>query len=147
MKGGERKKMAKITKKYLQDRCFFKDKTVIKTVDFDGLWAIVKQLDEKDQHSIFRISDIVIKPLNENQIDALCSYLPNEIKINLDFMELTLTEKLNVVRENKEILNPIIEKKRFTERIDLDSNKKTEEEIYSSERLWDIVKTDKYNLN
>ena len=139
--------MAKITKKYLQNRCFFKDKTVIKTVDFDGLWAIVKQLNEDDQRAIFRISDVVIKPLTENQIDALCSYLPNEVKNALDFMELTVKEKLKMVRENKEMLNPIIEKKRFTERIDLDSNKKTEEEIYSSERLWDIVKTDKYNLS
>jgi hypothetical protein len=48
--------------------------------------------------------------------------------------------------KSKKSLNPIIEKKRLTERVDLDSNKKTEEEIYSSEMLWDIIKTDKYNL-
>lgn len=138
--------MAKITKKYLQDRCSFKEKTVLKAWDFNGLWAIVKQLDEDDQLSIFKTSDAVIKPLNENQIDALCSYLPNEVKDNLDFMELTKKEKLKMVHENKEDLASIIEKKRLTERVDLDSNETTEEEVYSSERLWEIVKTNKYDL-
>ena len=138
--------MAKITKKYLQDRCNFKEKTVLKAWDFDGLWAIVKQLDEDDQRSIFRTSDAVIKPLNENQIDALCSYLPNEVKGSLVFVELSKKEKLKMVRENKENLSFIIEKKRLTERVDLDSNKTTEEEVYSSEKLWEIVKTNKYDL-
>lgn len=138
--------MGKITKKYLQDRCNFKEKTVLKAFDFDGLWAIVKQLEEEDQHSIFRITDVVTKPLNENQIDALCSYLPNEVRESLDLMELTQREKLKMIRENKEHLTTIIEKKGFTNRVDLNANEVTQEELYSSEKLWDIVKTNKYNL-
>ena len=45
-----------ITKKYLQDRCTFKDKTVIVAVDFDGLYAIVKQLAPSQQKHIFKMN-------------------------------------------------------------------------------------------
>lgn len=145
-KGGEQKKMTKITKKYLQERCNFKEKTVLKAFDFDGLWAIVKQLEEEDQHSIFRITDVVIKPLNDNQIDALCAYLPNEVKDSVTLFELTKREKLAMVRDNKEHIATVIERKGFTDRVDLNANELTQEELYSSEKLWDIVKTDKYNL-
>lgn len=138
--------MGKITKKYLQDRCNFKEKTVLKAWDFDGLWAVVKQLDEDDQNSIFKKTDVVIKPLTETHIDALYPYLPNEVKANLEFTELTLKEKLKMIRDNKENLSAVIEKKHLTGRVDIDSNQSTEEELYSSEKLWDIIKTNKYNL-
>lgn len=79
-------------------------------------------------------------------VDQLYVYakelIPTETTHNLGFRK----EKLKMVRENKENLASIIEKKRLTERIDLDSNKTTEEEVYSSERLWEIVKTNKYDL-
>jgi len=130
-----------ITKKYLSDRCTFKDKTVLGAVNFDGLYAIVKKLNPAEQKSIFRIVEKEIKPLNEDQIDALLIYLPSEVKDNLDFIDLTKTEKLDIVRENKENLSKIIEKKGYTENIDLNRKQVTPSEEYSSALLWDLIKT------
>ena len=130
-----------ITKKYLQDRCTFKDKTVIVAVDFDGLYSIVKQLTPSNQKTIFKINNQTISPLNENQIDSLLIYLPSEVKETIDFIELTKREKLVVIRENKDNLAKIIDKKGYTAQIDLDSKKVTPVEEYSSALLWDLIKT------
>ena len=129
-----------ITKKYLQERCSFQNKTVIGAVDFDGLYAIVKKLNPSEQKSIFRIVEKELKPLNEDQIDALLIYLPNEVKDNLDFIDLTKKEKLEIVRTNKENLSTIIDKKGYTENIDLDRKQVIPSEEYSSAKMWEIVK-------
>ena len=136
-----------ITKKYLSDRTSFKDKTVLFSTDLVGLWAIVKQLEPADQLAIFKIVDYKVKPLTEMQIDSLFAYLPQEAREGLDFISMDKSEKLDIVRENKEILKPIIEKKKFTDIIDLNSEKTIPKEEYSSSKLWDIIKTGKYNLS
>lgn len=129
-----------ITKKYLQDRCTFKDKTVIVAVDFNGLYSIVKQFPPNDQKTIFKINNQTISPLNENQIDSLLIYLPSEVKEMIDFIELTKKEKLVIIRENKDNLAKIIDKKGYTAQIDLDSKHVTPVEEYSSALLWDLIK-------
>lgn len=136
-----------ITKKYLSDRTSFKDKTVLYSTDLNGLWAIVKQLEPEDQLAIFKVVDYKITPLSEMQIDSLFAYLPSEVRDPLDFISMDKTEKLDILRENKETLKPIIEKKGFTETIDLNSIKTIPKEEYSSSKLWDIIKTGKYNLS
>ena len=100
-----------ITKKYLQDRCFFKDKTVIFSTDFDGLYALIKQLE------------------------------PSKQKKNIDIIELTKAEKLKLVRENKDNLAKIIEKKGYNEQIDLDAKVSNPTEEYSSALLWEVIKS------
>ncbi len=130
-----------ITKKYLQDRCTFKDKTVIVAVDFDGLYAIVKQLAPSQQKHIFKMNQRTVTPLNETQIDALFPYLPNEVKENIDFIDLTKKEKLDLVRDNKDKLAKILDKKGFNEQIDLDAKVNTPIEEYSSALLWDLIKS------
>lgn len=130
-----------ITKKYLQDRCTFKDKTVIVAVDFDGLYAIVKQLAPSEQKAIFKISTKTTIPLNEDQIDGLFPYLPSEARENIDFIDLTKKEKLDLIRENKGNLAAVIDKKGYSEKVDLDSSVPTTVEEYSSALLWDIIKT------
>ncbi len=130
-----------ITKKYLQDRCTFKDKTVIVAVDFDGLYAIVKQLAPSMQKNIFKMVDKTINPLSEDQIDSLLIYLPNEIKENVDFIDLTKKEKLDLVRDNKASLSKIIDKKGFNDQITLDKKVNTPNEEYSSALLWDLIKS------
>ncbi len=137
----------KITKKYLSDRISFKDKTVLYSTDLNGLWAIVKQMDAVDQLAIFKIVDYKLKPLSEMQIDSLFAYLPNDVRDPLDFISMDKSEKLDIVRENKETLQPIIEKKGFTDIIDLNSEKTIPKEEYSSSLLWDVIKTGKYNLS
>ena len=136
-----------ITKKYLTDRTSFKDKTVLFSTDLNGLWELVKQLDPDDQHSVFKVVEREINPLNEDQIDSLFAYLPNEVREGLDFISMDKIEKLNIVRQNKETLNPIIQKKGFSERIGLDRKKVIPKEEYSSACLWNIVKTGKYDLS
>ncbi len=136
-----------ITKRYLKDRCTFTNQTVIKAVNFDGLWAIIKALEVEDQYAVFKIVDKELHPLNEDQIDALTAYLPNEIRAPLDFISMSKKEKLDVVRENKEILGSIIEKKGFTETIDLNSKKVIPREEYSAANLWDIIKSGRYDLS
>lgn len=129
-----------ITKKYLQDRCTFVDKTVLFSTDFDGLYALVKQLNPEEQRQIFKVKTKTVKPLNEDQIDSLLIYLPSEVKENIDFIELTKKEKLDLVRQNKDNLAKIIEKKGYTDKIDLDGEITTPSEEYSGALLWDIIK-------
>lgn len=136
-----------ITKKYLTDRTSFKDKTVLFSTDLNGLWDIIRQLDPEDQRSVFKVVEREINPLSEDQIDSLFAYLPNEVRAGLDFISMDKIEKLGIVRENKETLNPIIKKKGFTERIGLDRKKVIPKEEYSSACLWNIVKTGKYDLS
>lgn len=136
-----------ITKKYLSDRTSFKDKTVLYSTDFNGLWSIVKQLEPADQMKIFKVVEREIHPLSEDQIDSLFAYLSNEVREGLDFISMDKQEKLNIVRENKENLLTIIQKKGFSEKIDLDSRKVIPKEEYSSSNLWNIIKTGKYILD
>ncbi len=136
-----------ITKKYLMDRCSFDKQTVIKAVKHDGLWAIVKQLDPTDQYSIFKTVEHDVNPLNEDQIDSLFAYLSNEAREPLDLVSMSKREKLEVVRENIDELNPIIEKKGFTERIALNTKIVKPVEEFSSALLWNIIKTGKYTLD
>ena len=136
-----------ITKKYLTDRTSFKDKTVLFSTDLNGLWDIIKQLDPEDQRSVFKVVEREINPLSEDQIDSLFAYLPNEVRAGLDFISMDKIEKLGIVRKNKETLNPIIQKKGFSERIGLDRKKVIPKEEYSSANLWNIVKTGKYDLS
>ena len=135
-----------ITKKYLMDRCSFKGQTVIKAVKDDGLWAIVEQLDPKDQLSIFKVVDKEVNPLTENQIDSLFAYLSNEIREPLDLISMSKTEKLDVVRENSDELDQIISKKGFSERIKLNSKITVPREEYSASKLWNIIKSGKYQF-
>ncbi len=137
----------KITKKYLTERTSFANKTVVFSTDLDGLWAIVKQLDPADQLAIFKVVDHELNPLTEMQIDSLFAYLSNEVREGLDFISLDKSEKLDIVRKNKETLKPIIKKKGFSEIIDLDRSQVIPKEEYSSAKLWDIIKTGKYNLS
>lgn len=137
----------KITKKYLMDRCSFETQTVIKAVKHEGLWAIVKQLDAEDQIAIFKVVEHEVNPLSETQIDSLFAYLPSETREGLDMISMSKTEKLDVVRENKETLNPVIEKKGFTERLDLNTKISVPKEEFSSANLWNIIKTGKYALD
>jgi len=137
----------KITKKYLTDRTSFVKQSVIKAVNLDGLWAIVKQMDAEDQLSIFKIVDHQINPLNENEIDCLFAYLPNEVLEPLDFISMDKSEKLDIVRENKTTLKPIIKKKGFTDKVDLNDEITVPKEEYSSALLWDIIKTGKYDFS
>lgn len=137
----------KITKKYLMDRCSFLTQTVIKAVQHEGLWAIVKQLDAEDQMAIFKVNSHEVKPLSETQIDSLFAYLPNETREGLDFISMSKQEKLEIVRENKETLSPVIEKKGFTDKIDLDSIISVPKEEFSSANLWNIIKSGKYVLD
>ena len=136
-----------ITKKYLKERTSFLKQSVIKAVDFDGLWAIVKQMEPADQLAIFKIVDHELNPLSENQIDSLFAYLPNEVREGLDFISMDKSEKLDIVRENKPALKTIIEKKGYTELVDLDRSQVNPVEEYSSAKLWDIIKTGKYDLS
>lgn len=136
-----------ITKKYLMDRCSFANQTVIKALKHDQLWALVKQLDPEDQHAIFKVVDHEVNPLSEDQVDSLFAYLPNDVREGLDFISMDKSEKLEIVRDNKTALKPIIKKKSFTERIDLDNKIVTPIEEFSSSKLWDIIKTGKYVLN
>jgi len=129
-----------ITKKYLGERTTFKDKTVVGALDFNDLWSIVKQLNPSEQKSIFKVVDREIRPLSENQIDSLLIYLPTEIKDGLDFIDMTKADKLKLVRENKENLVKVIEKKNYSESIDLDRKEVIPNEEYSSAKLWEIVK-------
>ena len=135
-----------ITKKYLLARCSFENQTVIKALKHDALWNLVKQLDPDDQYAIFKIVEHENKPLTEDQIDSLFAYLPNETREGLDFISMDKSEKLTTVRENKEILDAIITKKGFTDKIDLDRAKVVPVEEFSSSKLWDIIKTGKYSF-
>ena len=130
-----------ITKKYLQDRCTFKDKTVIIAVDFNGLYDIVKQFAPIKQKAIFKISNIKTSPLNDDQIDCIFPYLPKEVREHVDFVDLTKVEKLELIRSNKDNLAKILEKKGFTEQVELNSTITTPSEEYSSALLWDLIKT------
>ena len=136
-----------ITKKYLQARCSFDKQTVLVAFKHDSLWAIVKQLDPEDQYKVFKIVDHEVKPLSENDIDSLFAYLPNEVREGIDFIDMTKDEKLETVRDNTEILQPIIEKKGFTDRVPLNSAKTTPVEEFSSKNLWNIVKSGKYTFD
>ena len=128
-----------ITKKYLQDRCTFVGKTVLKSVDFDGLYSIVKQLAPSEQKAIFKISDRKTEPLNIDQIDALFPYLPKETQANVDFIDMSKKDKLDLIRDNKAVLTKVLEKKGFTDKIDIDSTVTNPTEEYSSALLWDLI--------
>ena len=138
---------SKITKKYLKERTSFVKQSVIKAVDLDGLWAIVKQMEAEDQLAIFKVVDHEITPLSENEIDSLFAYLPQETREGLDMISMDKSEKLDVVRENKDTLKPIIDKKGFTDKLDLNAGITVPKEEYSSSKLWDIIKTGKYDLS
>ncbi len=136
-----------ITKKYLMDRCSFAKQTVIKAVQHEGLWAIVKQLDPEDQMKIFKVVEHEVTPLNEDQIDSLFAYLPSEVREGLDFISMEKTEKLDIVRKNKATLKPIIVKKNFTDKLPLNVAKTEPVEEFSSSKLWNIIKSGKYALD
>ena len=136
-----------INKKYLRARCSFDKQTVLVAFKHDPLWALVKQLDPEDQYAIFKIVDHEVKALSENDIDSLFAYLPNEVREGQDFIDMTKAEKLTIVRDNTETLEPIIEKKGFTERVKLDSNITVPSEEFSSALLWNIVKSGKYTFD
>ena len=133
-----------INKKYLRARCSFDKQTVLVAFKHDALWAIVKQLDPEDQYSIFKIVDHEIKPLTEDQIDSLFAYLPNEVREGLDFISMDKAEKLTIVRDNTDTLEPIITKKGFTDKLPLNKPKTDPVEEFSSAKLWNIVKSGKY---
>ena len=135
-----------ITKTYLRDRCHFENQTVVKALKHNDLWKLVKQLDPNDQYAIFKVVDRLIKPLSEDQIDSLFAYLPQEIREGLDMISMDKAEKLEVVRSNEETLKPVIKKKGFSEKIALDAEISVPIEVFSSEKLWDIIKSGKYNL-
>jgi len=136
-----------INKKYLRARCSFDKQTVVKALNHDALWLLVKQLDPEDQYNIFKIVDHEIKPLTETEIDSLFAYLPNETRAGLDFIDMTKAEKLTTVRDNTADLETIIDKKGFTDRVPLDTSKTDPVEEFSSSKLWEIVKSGKYTFD
>ena len=136
-----------INKKYLRARCSFDKQTVVKALNHDALWLLVKQLDPEDQYNIFKIVDHEIKPLTETEIDSLFAYLPNETREGLDFIDMTKAEKLTTVRDNTADLETIIDKKGFTDRVPLDTSKTDPVEEFSSSKLWEIVKSGKYTFD
>jgi len=135
-----------ITKKYLLDRCSFENQTVIKALKHDALWDLVKQLDIEDQHSIFKVVEHTVTPLSEDQIDSLFAYLSHEVREGLDMISMTKTEKLDIIRENKATLKPVITKKNFTEKLALNKQISVPQEEFSSSKLWNIVKSGKYTF-
>ena len=95
------KKRAKFPKT-LKKKFNYKNKTYYKDVEIENLM----QLDFMNGYNITR-------PLNEAQIDSLFVYLPNEVRESLDFISMAKREKLEIIRENKENLAKIIEKKGY----------------------------------
>jgi len=135
-----------ITKKYLLDRCSFENQTVIKALKHDALWLLIKQMDVEDQHAIFKVVEHTVTPLTEIQIDSLFAYLSHEVREGLDMISMTKEEKLNVVRDNKAVLKPVIEKNKFTDKLKLDSQISVPQEEFSSSKLWNIIKSGKYSF-
>ena len=137
-----------ITEEYLLARCDFENHIVIKAVKKDKLWEeIVSKFDPEDQHAIFKVSETTLEPLNEAEIDGLFVYLPNEVRSSIDFISLSKEEKLDLILENKESLSEVIEKRGYSDRIGLKKKQITPIEKVSSSKLWDIIKTGKYNLS
>lgn len=95
------KKRAKFPKT-LKKKFRYKNRTYYKDVEIEN----PNQLDFMEEYNITR-------PLNEAQIDSLLIYLPNKVKENIDFIELTRKEKLDLVHKNKEHLSKIIEAKGY----------------------------------
>jgi len=95
------KKRAKFPKT-LKKKFRYKNVTYYRDVEIKN----PMQLDFMEEYNI-------TKSLTIDQIDALLIYLPNEITENVDFISLSKKEKLELVRENKEHLSAIIEKKGY----------------------------------
>lgn len=95
------KKRAKLPKT-LKKKFKYKNITYCKDVELEN----PMQLDFMDGYNI-------TKPLTETQIDSLFAYLPHEVREKIDFISVDKGEKLEIIRQNIESLNPIIKKKGF----------------------------------
>ena len=121
--------------------CSFKDKLIGLPLNSKELYNFYKSLPDNLKDNIFAEKEIVQKPLSEKEIDALAfKYLELTEGKGKNVFGLSSHEKLEILRQEKEILKSTLEDLGFDKRIDLDSEIRTTTKVVSAKNVAETIK-------
>lgn len=132
-----------MTKTEIRRACKFNDKTVLKVLSEEEVVDFISSMESREeQDKFFDDKEITIKPLSDKEIKDLAIEL---LENNFDTSELigkSTSEKLETIRNNKELIADYIESKNYSERLFLDNASTSKEQKWSSSNAWKEIKKD-----
>ncbi len=130
-----------LTKKEMRTAMKYGEKTVLRSYDHDENEEFLSVLSAEEQRSCFEHKPITLNPLTEKDIRDL-SFELMENGYEGTIVGKDVNEKLQIIRENKELINEFIESTgKYEERLFLDEVSNTKELKWSASKAWEIVKS------
>lgn len=133
--------MAKLTKKEMKNAMKFETKSVLRAYDHKQTQDFLNALPtDEERRECFEDKQITIKPLSDKEIKDLAMELLENGYNGETVFGITINEKLDVIRNNRELINDYIESENYEDRLFLDSPSTTSELKWSSSKAWEVVK-------
>lgn len=131
----------KLTKKEITKAMKFSTHSVLKAYNHSEVEEFLTAFTPEEQRECFEMKEITLTPLNKTDIRDLSVELAENEAFQGSIMGKPQSEKLEIIRENKEIISEYIDENKYEDRLFLDKSSTTEELKWSSSNAWEVLKT------